>query len=103
MMQHTPQTSQIFEKFWHGADYNYEQWLDEPEVLSDDLRLMRLARCNLMSVGIFSWAMLEPQEGQYRFGWLDKLMDSLAEQGISAALATPSAAPPAWLSHKYRE
>lgn len=56
-----------------------------------------------MSVGIFSWAMLEPQEGHYNFSWLDKLMDDLAQQRISAALATPSAAPPTWLSHKYPE
>jgi beta-galactosidase len=97
------QEAKIFQKLWHGADYNYEQWLDEPQVLTEDLRLMQLARCNIMSVGIFSWAMLEPQEESYDFSWLDKLMDDLANQGISAALATPSAAPPVWLSQKYPE
>src|SRR5258708_4286665 len=97
------QAGRFFEKIWHGADYNYEQWLDEPEILAEDLRLMRAAHCNIMSVGIFSWVRLEPQEGHYDFAWLDQLMDSLAQQGISAALATPSAAPPTWLSHKYPE
>lgn len=90
-------------KLWHGADYNYEQWLANPHILDEDFRLMRLARCDIMSVGIFSWAMLEPQEGYYQFGWLDGLMDRLAENGITAALATPSAAPPAWLSQQYPE
>src|SRR5258707_8114186 len=97
------QAGRFFEKIWHGADYNYEQWLDEPEVLAEDLRLMRAAHCNIMSIGIFSWVRLEPEEGRYDFAWLDHLMDSLAEHDISAALATPSAAPPAWLSHKYPE
>ncbi|MCL4264676.1 MAG: beta-galactosidase [Anaerolineae bacterium] len=87
----------------HGADYNYEQWLDYPEVLAEDFRLMRAARCNVMSVGIFSWAMLEPTEGEYQFEWLDRLMDSLAENGMRAILATPSGAKPAWLAHKYPE
>ncbi|MBI5929840.1 MAG: beta-galactosidase [Chloroflexi bacterium] len=93
----------IFEKLWHGADYNYEQWLDSPDILAEDFRLMRLTHSNVMSVGIFAWAMLEPLEGQYTFDWLDQLMDSLAANGLSAILATPSAAPPAWLSQKYPE
>ncbi len=87
----------------HGADYNYEQWLDYPAVLAEDLRLMRAAHCNVMSVGIFSWAMLEPAEGEYQFEWLDRLMDGLADNGLRAILATPSGAKPAWLAHKYPE
>ncbi len=97
------QRSLLFQKLWHGADYNYEQWLDTPDILEQDFRLMREAHCNIMSVGIFSWVMLEPEEGQYDFAWLDQLMNKLAEHDLSAALATPSAAPPAWLSHKYPE
>ena len=95
--------NEIYRQLWHGADYNYEQWLDAPEVLQEDFRLMKLANCTAMSVGIFSWAMLEPAEGQYDFGWLDNLMDELHANGIKAVLATPSAAHPAWLSKKYPE
>jgi beta-galactosidase len=87
----------------HGADYNYEQWLDYPEILDRDFELMKAAQCNVMSVGIFSWAMLEPAEGEYEFAWLDRLMDRLYENGLSAILATPSAAKPAWMSQKYPE
>lgn len=96
-------TQRLFGQFWHGADYNYEQWLDNPEILADDFRLMQLAHCNIMSVGIFSWVMLEPEDGKYTFGWMDRLMDTLAQNGVVAALATPSAAPPAWLGHQYPE
>lgn len=87
----------------HGADYNYEQWLDYPDILAEDMRLMRAANCNVMSVGIFSWAMLEPAEDEYRFEWLDQLLDSLDENGIQAILATPSGGKPAWMSQAYPE
>lgn len=89
--------------FLHGADYNYEQWLDSPEVLAEDFRLMKVASVNVVSIGIFSWAMLEPVEGQFEFEWLDRLMDRLHENEIHAILATPSGARPAWLSQKYPE
>lgn len=87
----------------HGADYNPEQWLKYPEVLREDIRLMKLANCNVMSVGIFSWVSLEPEEGVFTFDWLDSVLDSFAENGIYAFLATPSGARPAWMSEKYPE
>jgi len=67
------------------------------------MRLMKLANCNTMSVGIFAWTRLEPEEGRYDFSWLDRIMDLLAENGGRAVLATPSGARPAWLSQKYPE
>ncbi|MCA0453232.1 MAG: beta-galactosidase [Chloroflexi bacterium] len=93
----------LFQKLWHGADYTYEQWLDSPDILADDLRLMKEAHCNVMSVGMFGWVLLEPEEGQYNFSWLDRLMDELAVHDIAAMLGTPSASPPVWLSKKYPE
>lgn len=87
----------------HGADYNPEQWLDSPEILEADVKLMKEAGCNVMSLGIFSWAALEPEEGQYHFEWLDQVIDRLYAQGIYTILATPSGARPAWLAQKYPE
>ncbi|REK63594.1 MULTISPECIES: beta-galactosidase [Cohnella] len=87
----------------HGADYNPDQWLHDPRVLEEDVRLMKLAGCNVMSVGIFAWAALEPEEGVFTFGWLDRVLDRLAEAGIYVWLATPSGARPAWMSEKYPE
>ncbi|CAK4834034.1 unnamed protein product [Aphanomyces euteiches] len=87
----------------HGADYNPEQWQRYPDILAEDIRLMKLARANVMSVGIFAWAALEPEEGVFTFEWLDRLLDSFAQNGIYAFLATPSGARPAWMSQKYPE
>src|ERR1035438_5718087 len=89
--------------FLHGGDYNPEQWLLAPEVLKEDLRLLKLAHCNAVSVGIFSWVALEPEEGQFNFDWLDRVLDDLAKDGMFAVLATPSGARPAWMSQKYPE
>ncbi|GLX10102.1 beta-galactosidase [Microbispora sp. NBRC 16548] len=83
----------------YGGDYNPEQW--DPGVWREDVRLMREARVNLVSLGVFAWASLEPEPGTYEFGWLDEVMDLLHENGIAVNLATPTAAPPAWLTHRH--
>ncbi|OMF48997.1 beta-galactosidase [Paenibacillus peoriae] len=98
-----PPISERVPRMLHGADYNPEQWQHYPEVLAEDIRLMKLAKCNVMSVGIFSWVSLEPEEGVFTFDWLDRILDSFAENGIYAFLATPSGARPAWMSQKYPE
>lgn len=96
----------ISEKFKHivfGGDYNPEQWLDTPEILDEDVRLFKLANCNEMTVGIFSWSALEPEEGKFNFEWLDKVIDDIYNAGGRIILATPSGARPQWLAKKYPE
>ena len=90
-------------RFYHGGDYNPEQWLDRPDILERDIELMRKAHVNLVSVGIFSWSALEPREGEYHLEWLEKIVQRLYEAGVHVALATPSGARPAWMAQKYPE
>jgi beta-galactosidase len=85
----------------YGGDYNPEQW--PAEVWERDVALMREAGVNLVSVGIFSWASLEPQPGEYEFGWLDQVIALLHEAGIAVDLGTPTAAPPPWFLHRSPE
>ncbi|MET1089690.1 MAG: beta-galactosidase [Arthrobacter sp.] len=85
----------------YGGDYNPEQW--PVSVRLEDLELMKEAGVSFLSVGIFSWALLEPAEGTYDFAWLDEVMDNLAGIGVKVALATATAAPPAWLVRKHPE
>lgn len=87
----------------HGADYNPEQWAHDEAIFEEDLRLMKKAKVNVMSVGIFSWAKLEPEEGIFDFNWLDTIIDRLYENGVSVFLATPTGARPTWMSEKYPE
>lgn len=92
-----------FPKLLHGGDYNPEQWLRYPEILKQDVELMKKADINCVSVGIFSWAHLEPNEGEYDFDWLEKIIDNLYKNDIYTVLATPSGAKPLWMSEKYEE
>ncbi|WP_170008830.1 beta-galactosidase [Bacillus fonticola] len=85
----------------HGGDYNPDQWLDRPDILADDVKLMQLSHTNAFSVGIFAWSALEPEEGVYHFEWLDEIFDNIHKIGGRVILATPSGARPAWLSQKY--
>ncbi len=96
-----PPINPRFPHFLHGGDYNPDQW--DEETWREDMRLMKLANCNAMSLAIFAWAKIEPEEGRFDFSWLDKVMGMLAENGGYAVLATPSGARPAWLSAKYPE
>ncbi|MDX3733525.1 beta-galactosidase [Streptomyces caniscabiei] len=85
----------------YGGDYNPEQWPEE--VWAEDITLMREAGVTMLSVGIFSWALLEPAEGVYDFSRMDKILDLLHENGIAADLATPTACPPAWFFRAHPE
>ncbi|GAA4979836.1 beta-galactosidase [Kineococcus glutinatus] len=84
-----------------GGDYNPEQW--DPSVWPQDARLMREAGVDLVTVGVFSWAQLEPSPGERNFGWLDRVLDLLGEHGVDVDLATPTASPPPWLGHRFPE
>ncbi|MCP3770275.1 beta-galactosidase [Streptomyces sp. MAR25Y5] len=85
----------------YGADYNPEQW--SPSVWEEDVRLMREAGVNVVSVGIFSWARLQPAEDTWDFGWLDEVLDLLHAGGIGVDLATATASPPPWLTTAHPE
>lgn len=85
----------------YGGDYNPEQWDDATRL--EDVTLMRQAGVNLVSLAIFSWAWIEPREGEFEWEWLDTTMDRLHEAGIGASLATATASPPPWLSRKHPE
>nr|WP_062333463.1 beta-galactosidase [Herbidospora sakaeratensis] len=82
-----------------GGDYNPEQW--PREVQEEDVRLMREAGVTLVSLGIFAWALLEPAEGRYEFGWLDEIVDRLHANGVAVNMGTPTAAPPPWFTRKH--
>ncbi|WP_444542908.1 beta-galactosidase [Lacticaseibacillus mingshuiensis] len=87
----------------HGGDYNPDQWLNYPEILTRDIEMMKEANINTVSLGIFAWSALEPTEGNYQFDWLDEAFDRIEAIHGNVILATPSGAKPAWLAKKYPE
>ena len=88
-------------RIWYGGDYNPDQWSES--VWDDDVRLMKKAGVNLVSVGIFSWAKIETSEGVYDFDWLDRIINKLGEAGIAVDLASATASPPMWLTQAHPE
>ena len=85
----------------YGGDYYPDQWPEE--VWAEDVRLMREAGVNLVTLAIFSWSRLQPRDDAWDFDWLDRVLDLLNEGGIRADLATATASPPPWLSHAHPE
>ena len=85
----------------YGGDYNPEQW--DEATFAEDLELMAEAGVNMVSLGIFSWARLEPREGVYELDWLVEIVNRLHEAGIAVDLATATASPPAWMATDHPE
>src|SRR3954464_8198267 len=85
----------------YGGDYNPEQW--PPETWADDVTLMRQAGVDLVTVGVFSWALLEPEPDRFELAWLDEVLDLLHAGGVRVDLATATASPPPWLTHRHPE
>lgn len=83
----------------YGGDYNPEQWPED--TWDDDIKVFKQADINSATVNVFSWALLEPAEGQYNFSILDKIIEKLSAADFKIVLATSTAAMPAWMFKKY--
>lgn len=83
----------------YGGDYNPEQWPED--TWNNDIKVFKQADINSATVNVFSWALLEPAEGQYNFSILDKIIEKLSAADFKIVLATSTAAMPAWMFKKY--
>ena len=88
-------------KLFYGGDYNPEQW--SKVIILEDMRLMKKANVNYVSLNIFGWASIQPTEEGFDFSFLDEMLDLLWENGIGIDLANGTASPPAWLVKKHPE
>ena len=96
-------TQPLFPFLLHGGDYNPDQWRHVPGTVDEDFRLFREAGINSLTLGVFAWSALEPEDGRYEWGWLDDAMDRAAAAGMRVVLATPTGSKPNWLAEKYPE
>src|SRR5690625_3610551 len=55
------------------------------------------AHIDFVTVGVSSWAPLEPEPGRFDLEWLDAVLDDLHSRAIRVDLALPVASPPPWL------
>ncbi|WP_416150292.1 beta-galactosidase [Salipaludibacillus sp. HK11] len=89
------------EEFQLGVCYYPEQWPEE--LWADDYRRMKEMNFSTVRVAEFAWAIFEPSEGEFSFELFDRAIDLAHEYGLKVVLGTPTATPPAWLTHKYPE
>ena len=82
-----------------GVCYYPEHW--PAERWRVDAQMMAEAGLTYVRIAEFAWALMEPAEGQFAWGWLDQAITILADAGLRVVLGTPTAAPPAWLTHDY--
>lgn len=64
----------------YGGDYNPEQWPEE--VWEEDMRLLKNAHINIVTLNVFNWATLQPSEDEYDFTKLDKIMNLVRDNGL---------------------
>ncbi len=86
-------------KILYGGDYNPEQWPED--TWEEDMRLLKLAHIDVVTLNVFSWASLQPDENTYCFEKLDKIMELVRKHGLKVCLATSTGAHPAWMARKY--
>ena len=87
--------------FYYGACYYPEHWTAAQ--VEKDIALMQKARFNVVRMGEFAWTKFEPEQGRYRFEWLDSAIKALHEAGISTVLCTPTCIPPQWVYAKHAD
>ena len=82
----------------YGVAY-YPEYMPEDR-LEQDVELMEKAGINVVRVGESTWSSWEPLDGEFRFAWMERVLDRLHRAGIRAILGTPTYSIPTWL---YRE
>ncbi len=82
-----------------GAYYYPEHW-DESQ-WDRDLKKMAEMGFEFTHFAEFAWAQLEPEEGVYDFGWLDRAIALAAKYDLKVILCTSTATPPVWLVRKH--
>ena len=80
-----------------GTYYYPEQWPEQE--WERDMENIRRLGFEFTHFGEFAWSSMEPEEGRFDFGWLDKAIDLAGKQGLKVIPCTPTPTPPAWLTH----
>ncbi len=87
------------ELVYFGTAWYPEHWPESRWAL--DLELMRAANLNVVRIGDYAWSRLEPAQGDYRLDWMHRAVDLAHQFSLFVVIATPTDAPPAWMTEKY--
>lgn len=82
--------------YYYPEHWNESQWERDIKKISDmGFEFVHLAE--------FAWFKMEPQEGNFDFKWLDKVVGLCAKYHLKVLLCTPSATTPTWMRINYPE
>ncbi len=88
----------------YGAAY-YNEYMpgDQQARLTKDVELMKAAGLNVVRMGESTWSLWEPEDGQFDYAWMDRIVDAMGKAGIKVILGTPTYSIPAWMAHEHPE
>ena len=82
-----------------GSCYYPEHWSEDQ--WQKDAEDMIASGLTWVRIGEFAWSRLEPEEGDYKFEWLDRAISILGSAGLNVVMSTPTATPPRWVVDKW--
>ncbi len=86
---------------FYGAAYYHEY---EPyERLNQDIKLMKAAGLDEVRMGESTWSLWEPEDGNFKYAWMDRVVDAMGKAGIKVILGTPTYSIPTWLYKEHPE
>jgi beta-galactosidase len=88
----------------YGAAY-YNEYMpgDQQARLDKDVAMMKAAGLNVVRMGESTWSLWEPEDGQFEYAWMDRIVDAMGKAGIKVILGTPTYSIPAWMAHQHPE
>ncbi|GIU73064.1 MAG: beta-galactosidase LacZ [Bryobacteraceae bacterium] len=90
-----------FPTIYYGAAY-YHEYMPE-ERLDKDVELMKKAGLTVVRIGESTWSSWEPRDGQFEYGYIDRVVEAMHRAGIKVILGTPTYSIPPWLYYKHPE
>jgi len=88
----------------YGAAY-YNEYMpgDQGARLEKDVALMKAAGLSVVRMGESTWSLWEPEDGQFDYAWMDRVVDAMGKAGIKVILGTPTYSLPAWMARQHPE
>lgn len=84
---------------YYGVAY-YDEYIRE-ERLEKDIEMMVAAGINVVRIAESTWSTLEPEENNFNFYHIDRVLNAMHHAGISVIIGTPTYAIPGWLARKH--
>ena len=82
-----------------GGDYSPEQW--DRDVWTADYEAFDAASITTLTVGVFTWALTQPDEDTFDFTVLDEIIQRAADEGRRICLGTGTGALSPWMARRY--